>query len=199
MTLRRILLWSVVGGVLGGGTISCDLFKTRSPVQPSPPTAGCHPLTSGYLAAVLNVEDFYGRLSGTTCYASTIDAAFAFHPDAQDSSQALPDTPYIAWDDSIETRVNSNIASVEHFISVSFTREYASPLISTDQNTQVRFYEYLLRLFLQGQSDTIRFTGLSDLTIHRGTDGQWRITQWVDHRGSVSDSTWGLLRRTYRF
>jgi len=198
MTFRRLLPWSVAV-VVGAAVASCGLFKTRSPVQPSPPAEGCHPLTSGYLAAVLNVEDFYGRLSGQTCYASTIDAAFAFHPDPQDSSQALPDTPYIAWDDSIETRVNTNIASVERFISIGFTREYASPLISPDQTTQVRFYEYLLRLHVQGQVDTLRFTGLSDLTIHRGTDGQWRLTQWVDHRGSVSDSTWGLLRRTYRF
>ena len=142
----------------------------------------------------LNVEDAYGRRDLTTCYNSMIDTSFAFHPDPQDSAQ----TPerFAGWDDVVEIGHNAKIALNQSFIEVDFLREYQTAIISTDQNTEVRFYEYQLRVsgLVQGDSTIARYTGLADLTMRRGTDGQWRIVDWADHRGSVSDSTWGLLR-----
>jgi hypothetical protein len=83
---------------------------------------------------------------------------------------------------------------------VDFQREYQPPIISTDQGTEVRFYEYLVRVAgLVPQDTTVaRYTGLADITFRRGTDGQWRIVDWADHRGTESDSTWGLLRSDQR-
>lgn len=192
---RIIRIVAVIAGLLLGG---CGLFETRTPEQPPPPTEGCRPLTGGTFAVVLNIEDFYGRLSGRTCYGSTLDTSFTFHPDAQDSSQFLPSTPFIGWDETVETQVNENIANVQRFIQVDFIDEYASAIISTDQNTEQRFWNYEIRLAYQSPPDTIRFTGKADLTLHRGNTGEWRITSWVDHRGGVTDSTWGLLRGSSR-
>lgn len=195
MLTKRILVCSLIVISLAVG--ACGLFETRTPEQPPPPTEGCRPLTSGTFAVVFNVEDFYGRLSGRTCYASTLDTSFVFHPDPQDSLQFLPSTPFAGWDEIVEGQVNESIANVQKFIQVDFTDEYASAIISPDQNTEQRFWDYQLRVVLTAP-DTLRFTGKADLTLHRGNTGEWRITSWVDHRGGVTDSTWGLFRGSSR-
>ena len=195
MVTRWLLRGCFIAACLMVG--ACGLFETRTPEQPPPPPEGCRPLTSGTLAVVLNIEDFYGRLSGRTCYVSTLDTSFVFHPDPQDSSQFLPSTPFDAWDEVVEGQVNESIASVQKFIQVDFIDEYANAIISTDQNTEQRFWNYELRLVVTAP-DTLRFTGKADLTLHRGNTGEWRITSWVDHRGGVTDSTWGFLRGSSR-
>lgn len=196
---RDILLRAVVAAACST-VAACGLFETRDPVEPPPPVSGCRPLTGGPNAAVIpNVEDFYARVSGLTCYNSTLDLTFAFHPDALDSSQLLPQTPFVGWNVDVEKSVASNVANVVDFMQVDFQGEYSPPVISPDQTTEVRFYDYQLRLSLQSAPDTVRYTGQADLTFHRGVDGQWRITDWVDHRGGVADSTWGILRSQYRF
>lgn len=187
----------VVASCLAAG--ACGLFEPRDPAPLMPPPQGCRPLTTGTLAVVLNTQEFYGRAAGLTCYSSMLDPSFMFHPDGQDSSQALPQTPFIAWTDSVESRVCGNIASLQDTIFSIMLTDKGGAVISPDQTTELRFYDYLIQLRFDAAPDTIRFTGVADLTFHRGVDGQWRITDWVDHRGGASDSTWGLLRRDHRF
>jgi len=198
MRSARTILWSgtIIGVCFAIG--ACGLFETRKPTEPQTPTEGCRPLTtSPTLAVIPNIQDFYGRVGSATCYSSMVDTSFAFHPDPTDSSLA-PAGTYIAWNDSVETRVNGNIANRQDFISVGLT-DTGGAIISPDQRTELRFYDYLVRISLSGSPDTLRYTGTADITFYRGGDGQWRMTDWVDHRGAVSDSTWGLLRGDNRF
>ncbi len=196
--MRRIIL-GVALGAAGMTTGACGLFETRDPVEPLPPVAGCRPLTGGPIAAVIpNIEDWYGRLSGLTCYNSMLDTTFfAFHPDVQDSTQA-PVGQYDGWDELVEETVNSAIASQQDFMEVDFIQEYATAIISIDQRVQVRFLEYQLRVsfrpVLPALPDTVRYSGLADITFRQGGDGQWKIGDWVDRRGSTGDPTWGILR-----
>jgi hypothetical protein len=104
--------------------------------------------------------------------------------------QALPQTPYVGWDEIVEADVNSRISSGQNVTEVDFQAEYDQAIVAPDQET--RFYPYQLR---RGSN---RYTGRAIITFRRGTDGQWRITDWVDNRGTVSDSTWGLLRASER-
>lgn len=163
---------------------------------------GCRSLTSGTAAVVSNIEDFYGRTSGTTCYANTIDPSFSFHPDPQDSSLFLPQIPFIGWNDSVEVAVNERLGTLQQFISVDFTTEYQEAG-NPDQNTELRFWNYEIRFQYRptqqdSQPDILRFAGKADLTLHRGANGEWKVTTWVDHRGGVTDSTWGFLRGSNR-
>jgi hypothetical protein len=176
---------------------ACGLFETRSPQQPPPPIEGCRPLTGSSFAVFFNTEDFYGRLSGRTCYTSMLDDSFLFIADPQDVNLFLPDTTFAGWDEIVEAQVNESIATEQKFIQVDFIDEYANAIISTDLNTEQRFWNYQLRLVVTAP-DTLRFTGKADITLHRGNTGAWKITRWVDHRGGVTDSTWGFLRGSSR-
>lgn len=197
MKKTRWVRWATVIAVcLAAG--ACGLFETRSPEQPPPPTEGCRPLTGTTFALVFNIEDFYGRLSGRTCYSSTLDTSFTFTPDPQDASVFLPNNPFTGWDETVEAGVNETIANQQKFIQVDFIDEYASAIISPDQNTEQRFWNYQLRIAYQTPPDTLRYSGKADLTLHRINTGEWKITSWVDHRGGVTDSTWGLLRGSTR-
>ncbi len=156
---------------------ACGLFETREPNKPPPPVSGCRALTGGPNAAVIpNIEDFYGRVSAATCYNSTLDDSFAFHPDPLDSSQALPQTPFIGWDEVVEKGVNLNIANVVDFMEVQFQGEYASPVISTDQTDR----SALLRLPAPAErEDRTDRPGHSALRgpgrPHLPPGGQWRM------------------------
>jgi hypothetical protein len=178
-------------------TTSCGLFDTREPNEPEPPPQSCRPLTNT-AAVTFNVEDSYGRNALRTCYVSMIDTSFLFHPDPQDSLQNP--APFLGWDDLVESAHNSQIATLQTFISVDFTAEYDDPIISPDQNTELRFFDYVLRVggLVEGDASIARYTGKADITFRRGADGQWRMIDWADHRGAVSDSTWGLLRSNHR-
>lgn len=186
-----------LAAALAAGAVSCGLFETRDPAEPEPPSQDCFALTST-AAVALNVERSYGRTAFINCYTSVLDTSFVFHPDAQDSLQ----TPerFAGWDDQVEASHSTQVGAQQTFLQVDFQREYQSPIISPDQGTEVRFYEYQVRVAGLVPSDTTvaRYTGLADITFRRGTDGQWRIADWADHRGTVSDSTWGLLRSEQR-
>jgi len=148
-------------------------------------------------AVLSNVIARYASVAGVTCYTQMLDATFAFHPDASDSIQALPDTVYANWNRDIETRDVSNLASNATFHTASFDSEYAARVISSDQRTQIRFYAYHLVIHASQVSDTL-FQGLADVTFFQGADAQWHITNWVDKRDGSGARTWGFLRARYR-
>jgi|SoiMethySBSTD1v2_1073268.scaffolds.fasta_scaffold31703_4 hypothetical protein len=194
-------IWSlpILVGLLVGG---CGLFETRDPQKPGS-TVDCGlPLTTGTPAVIFNIQSFYGRPASEVCYANLIDTSFTFHPDAQDSSLFLPEIPFVGWDYNVELSVNSRVASTQDYIQVFFTSQYASAIISPDQNTELRFWNYQVRVrddSLLVANDTLRFTGKADLTLQRGSNGEWKLTNWIDHRGGATpDSTWGRLRGIYR-
>lgn len=193
---RSLLRLSSV--VLAAASLSCGLFETRDPQEPDRPSTDCRPLTST-LNVRANVEDTYGRDDLTTCYNSMVGDSFLFHPDPQDSLQNPG--AFIGWNNQVEIDANARIASLQTFIQVDSlaTAEYKAHL-EPDPNTEVRFLKYLLRVrgLVEGDTTIARYTGLADITFRRGTDGQWRMIDWADHRGVESDSTWGLLRSNNR-
>lgn len=186
----------LAAAVIAAASLSCGLFDTRDPQEPDRPSADCRPLSTTTNVR-LNVEDTYGRSDLTTCYNSMLGDSFVFHPDPQDSLQNP--LAFAGWDDQVEIDTNLRIATLQDSIEVDFTGEYQQHL-EPDQNTEVRFYDYLLRVhdFAEGDTTLARYTGRADITLRRGADGQFKIIDWADHRGSESDSTWGLLRSTNR-
>jgi hypothetical protein len=199
LTGRRIriaALWPVCAGgllLLAGG---CGLFDPRDPKPSTSPGTGCHGLTSPD-SLIANVQEHYGSPPGLTCFSTVLDDGFLFHPDIQDSIDALPDSIYRTWNREIETRVATGLAADAAFCSTVFDSEYAARSVSTDQRTEVRFYAYHLRFRAKSAPDTTRYQGLADLTFHQES-GIWHLTTWVDKRDASGLATWGTLRRDYR-
>ena len=106
-----------------------------------------------------NIESAYGRNTLLTCYSSLLDTTFLFHPDPQDSLQNP--IQFLGWDEQVEASHNSQVATLQTFIEVDFPGEYQNAIISPDQNTEVRFYEYLVRVrgLVPSDTTTARYTG----------------------------------------
>lgn len=188
------------------GSISCDLFKTRDPVQPSSSQFPCLTLSSPD-NTVANILQAYGYPDGLGCYVSTLadfvsttDPGFYFHPDPADSSDSP--SQFQNWTKSIEERVAANIANSARPDSFSLTFRLPYTTISTQPDLVIRRYAYEIRFNDKvpspGLTDSL-FQGLAELSIRR-SGGQWQITDWVDRRdpGGTTTRTWGYLRGSYR-
>jgi len=186
---------ALVALVLLAHVVGCGLFKPRNPLPGGGPGSSClTPNTPDNV--VVNVIDHYAAVNGITCYTSMLDPTFAFHPDAADSIEALPDTVFANWNRDVESRVVSNIASDATFHVAVFDSQYAATITSPDQRTQTRFYAYHLVIH-SSKPDTL-YRGHADITFFQGSDAQWHITQWIDRRDSSGSRTWGYLRSIYR-
>ena len=191
---QRAATLAILSLFLAGG---CGLFEPRDPRPGGGPGVSCATPNSPD-NVVANVLNHYPELAGVTCYTDMLDASFAFHPDAADSNDALPDTVYANWNRDIEVRDATNIARNATFHVASFDSEYAARVISADQRTQVRFYAYHLIIHASQVAPDTLFRGLADITFFQGGDAQWHITNWVDKRDGSGARTWGYLRRVYR-
>lgn len=174
----------------------CGLFEPRDPRPATDTGPRCRGLTAPDSLAI-NIEEQYGTLAGVTCFTSILDNSYLFHPDVQDSIDALPDSIYRNWNRTIESRVATNLAADAVYCAAVFDSQYAAPSVSPDLRTEVRFYAYHVLLRTRSAPDTTRYQGLADLTFHQES-GFWHLTSWVDKRDASGLSTWGALRRTYR-
>jgi len=179
------------------GIAGCGLFDTRDPRVPGISGERCRNLTDPD-SLVENITVHYGQKSGTSCYSSMLDTAFAFHPDPTDSSNN-PD-PFAGWNRDIEARVTTNIAadSVQSF-RVAFDSLYQTPTEDPGPPRRVtRFYEYHLLVNRVGHADTTRYQGRSDITFQQGANSSWTILNWQDNTDGSAFPTWGRLRADHR-
>jgi hypothetical protein len=178
----------------------CSLFEPRDPEEPTTPSVRCRTRSTADSVIAL-VEESYGTLSGISCYGSSLDAIFAFHPDPADSIEAGQPggvSPYANWNRDVELRVTGNLAADAAFADAVFDSEYAARDVSVDGRMETRHYAYHVRFQSKSGGPMVRFQGLADITLLQGADALWTITVWVDKRDASENPTWGRLRRNYR-
>ncbi|MGE5176978.1 MAG: hypothetical protein ACM3JJ_11455 [Hyphomicrobiales bacterium] len=144
----------------------------------------------------LNILVNYGRQAGTGCYNSMVDTTFHFHPDPVDSSNNP--TPYVDWNQTVETRVNSSIASDTQFLEAAFDSTYQDPTITTSPQTETRYYAYHILFQARSQADTTRYQGRAEIKFAQGGGSFWSIVDWRDHSDGSGQPTWGQLRADHR-
>ena len=184
------------------GPLSCGLFDTRDPVEPSGSQFPCLSLTVTD-NVVTNILQAYGHPDGLGCYVSTLadfistaQPGFRFHPDPTDSIEDTNNS-YDNWTKSIEERVAANIANSARQDSFRLTLQFKTTI--TDQlDLVIRQYSYEIRFNDTATTNALPdsvFQGLAELSIVR-TNGLWQITDWVDRRdpGGTTTRTWGYLR-----
>ena len=192
--------------LLLAGSLSCGLFETRDPVEPSGSGFNCLTLSSPG-NVVTNILQAYGHPDGLSCYVSTLadflsttEPGFKFHPDPTDSLENPGQ--FGSWTKTVEEQVAANIANSAR--QDSFRLTFKSPSIITSQpDLEIRSYTYEMRF--NDKSPTATFTdslfqGVAEITIKR-TGTEWQITDWFDRRdaGGTTTRTWGYLRGSYRF
>ena len=177
----------------------CGLFKLRDPLSGGPGVPCRTPNTPDDVVA--NIVERYAEVEGLTCYTEMLDPLFVFHPDTQDSIQALPDTVYVNWNKGVEATVAGKLAANATFHFAAFDSEYADRVVSGDLRHETRFYAYHLIVKASEvalvTSDTL-FRGLADVTFEQSGNAQWHVTNWVDRRDVTNSKTWGFLRAVYR-
>jgi len=189
------------------GSLSCGLFATRDPVQPSGSQFPCLTLSSPD-NVVTNILQAYGQTDGLGCYVSTLadfvsttEPGFRFHPDPTDSSEA-PAGQYDSWTKTVEERVAENIANSARRDSFRLTFKLPYETITSQPDLVIRRYTYEMRFNDSATPPAITdslFQGLAEISIRRA-GGVWQITDWVDRRdpGGTTTLTWGYLRGSYR-
>lgn len=177
--------------------VGCGLFDTRDPRVPGIAGERCRNLTDPD-SLVENIIVHYGQRSGTSCYNSMLDSAFAFHPDPTDLSDNPG--PFLNWNRDVEARVTTNIAadSVQSFKVVFDSLYQTTTEDPGPPRKATRFYQYHILFNRIGHSDTTRFQGRSDIIFKQGANSLWTILDWQDHRDGSAFPTWGRLRSDHR-
>jgi hypothetical protein len=195
--LSRGLLAALVAAIALGG-VSCGLFEARKPTDPGTNFFPCSPLDQQD-NVFTNILQAYGRGNGLSCYLTTLDESFAFHPDPTDSTEA-PAGQYDGWSKTVEQQVSQNLVSGSQSFGLRYTAPYE--LVGSTPDSEIRRYHYEIEF--EGTPgvmipDTL-FQGIAEFTIRRSSSGLWQITDWVDRRdpGGTTTRTWGYLRGAFR-
>jgi len=186
----------VAAALLLASAGGCSLFEARTPTKPPSGSLFTCLTLDNQTNTYANIQRAYGRRDGIGCYLSTLDdAAFAFHPDPADSL----DQPaqFANWDKSVETGVTNAIVGAVDSLYLQLKLPYETITVQSDLET--RRYPYEIETVGGTIPDTL-FQGLAEITIRKGTSGQWGVTDWVDRRdpNGTTSRTWGYLRSSYR-
>ena len=181
-------LFVFIGIVSCFSFISCDLFKTRTPEEPSQQSSNYTPPTEPSLVLQNMVSEFEG--ADVVHYTSSFSDAFSFTPST--SAQGKYNVDWTAWNSTQEQKYFQNLFVQINNSSVTLTFESISPTLINSTTYQV---VTAYNLILPAQAGAIRkFNGQAQFTLIQDQSGSWYINKWVD---VGTDSTWSDLKGAF--
>jgi hypothetical protein len=175
----------VIGIALCFNLMSCDLFKTRTPEEPSQQSSNYVPPTEPSLVLQNMVSEFQG--GDAVHYKNSFSDAFSFTPST--SAQGKYGIEWTAWNSTQEQTYFKNLFVHFNNASIILTFESISPIQINSTTYQV---ETTYSLTLPTETGIIkRFNGQVQFTLVQDPSGSWSINRWVD---VGSDSTWSDLK-----
>ena len=187
-TLMPHRLVIAIGIILCFSLISCDLFKTRTPEEPSQQSSNYVPPTDVSLV-LQNMVNAFQDGNAVNYAKSFSDASFNFIPSTNVKNKYGID--WTAWNktqeqqcfEKIINRFSNNSRVVLMFDS--YTPTY---------NSNISQVETAYHLILPVEAGAVmKFNGQVQYTLTQ-VSGLWYINQWVDVSVNVSDSTWSDLK-----
>jgi len=186
----------VMGMALCLNLMSCDLFKTRSPEEPSQHSSNYIPPTDPSIVLQNMVNAFkdgdsfnYGQ--------SFSEASFNFAPSSNAKSKYVID--WTAWNKQQEKnyfdKVQTELQNSSQVTLVFTQTSYGIPSDSCDVTTQ-----YQLNVPLKNPGVVKTFKGLAQFQLVRDSkNGNWSIQKWIDSDpgSTASDSTWSDLKGAF--
>jgi len=183
----RIILVVSVGLCLGA--ISCDLFKTRTPAEPTQQSSSYVPPTDPSLV-VKNMIDAFQDGNAVNYAKSFSGNSFLFTPAT--SARTKYGIDWTAWGKPQEQQCFEKI--LNHFSSTAKVVLSFDSFSPTYNNT-ISQVETNYHLSLPADAGTVKkFTGRVQFTLAQDQSGLWYINQWVDVAINTSDSTWSDLK-----
>ena len=179
--------WSVwcIGIVVCLVVLSCDLFKTRTPAEPSQQSSNYIPPTDPSLV-LQNMSNAFQDGNAVNYAKSFSGTSFNFTPSTSAKNKYGVD--WTTWNKTQEQQSFEKI--LNHFSKNSKVVLAFDPFVPTYNNTTSQVEtDYHLTLPLDA-GVMKKFNGRGQFTLAQDQSGLWYINQWVDLGTSVSDSTW---------
>ena len=165
--------------------ISCDLFKTRTPAEPSQQSSNYIPPTDPSLV-MQNMTNAFQDGNAVNYAKSFSGTSFSFTPSTSAKNKYGID--WTTWNKTQEQQSFEKI--LNHFSKNSKVVLAFDPFLPTYNNTTSQVEtDYHLTLPLDA-GVMKKFNGRGQFTLAQDQSGLWYINQWVDLGTSVSDSTW---------
>jgi len=177
-----------IGIALCFSLMSCDLFKTRTPEEPSQQSSNYIPPTEPSFVLQNMMSEFQG--GDVVHYTNSFSSAFSFTPST--SAQGKYGVDWTAWSITQEQNYFKNLFVHFNNSSITLTFESISPTqINSTTYQMVTAYS----LTLPAQTGVIRkFNGQVQFTLVQDQLGSWSINRWVD---VGTDSTWSDLKGAF--
>lgn len=185
-TLMPRSLVIVIGIALCFNLMSCDLFKTRTPEEPSQQSSTYVPPTDASIV-LQNMVGAFKDGDAVNYTKSFSDASFNFIPAT--SAQGKYGIDWGIWGKTQEQQYFKNLMNHFNNSSVILTFESVTPIPLNSTTCQV---ETAYNLTLPIEAGMIKkFGGQVQYTLVQDQSGLWYINRWVD---VGTDSTWSDLK-----
>jgi len=174
--------------------ISCDLFQTRTPEEPSQQSSNYIPPTDASIVLQNIVSAFQDR--DAVNYAKSFsELSFSFEPAT--SARTRYGGELMSWDktkeqqyfENVKNSLQQNSKVTLEFIPMTSTNFPDSCEIGTSYRLSVPHTRTNVAKYFSGQS---QFTIIRDPQV-----GYWYIRRWVDVGVNPSDSTWSDLKGAF--
>jgi hypothetical protein len=191
---RKVIV--VTGIMLCIGVVSCNLFKTRSPQEPSEQSSNYIPPTTPELVFQNMVNAFHDRnyVNYLSSFADTVNSNFVFTFEPTPQARLRYSSSFIEWTKLSEEQYFKDLLSKLQ-PGTSPTLEF---LTSTPQGTASDSiqYEVTYRITISLTQSNIptQVKGNAQFFLVSDRKRNWVIRRWDDFAQNQNDSTWSDLK-----
>jgi len=185
---------AAAGIVVCFGVVSCNLFKTRTPQEPTQVSSTFVQLSDPE-AVIQNMINAFRDKNKVNYLSSFSDVSFVF--EATTKASNVYGSVFLLWDKSSEEYYFDQVMNkLQQNSYVTLTFGATPTTISFADSTQVE-NEYELTVPLAESIIAKNFKGRAQFMFVRDQNGNWSIRRWLDIGLNTSDSTWSDLKGTF--
>jgi hypothetical protein len=186
--LRKVIV--VIGIVLSFGVISCDLFKTRTPQEPTQVSSNYVPPTDPEIV-MQNMINAFAEKNTINYLHSFSDVSFVFEATA--NARSTYGSVLLPWDKKSEGDYFENV-KIRLQQNSNVTLTFGTPTITYFVDSTQIETEYQLTVPHTEASTATTFIGRAQFLFVRDQSAHWSIRRWLDINVGISDSTWSDLK-----
>ncbi len=178
------------------GLFSCEIFKTRTPAEPSEKSSLYEPPTEPEIV-IKNIINSLQEGNSVNYSKSFSDISFVF--EASTSAKNKYGAELISWDKSKEKRYFENVQNkLQKYSKISIEFTQTNYNVSSDKCDVIAFYRMIVPHTIAGEATEFRGQAQFQLTRDSKT-GEWAITIWTDTDigSAATDSTWSHLKGVF--